>query len=136
LLIHPGKSYHGSRFARPCSPASAVEVVLGIGGRISVDNQTHIIHMDSSGSYVGCDENRSLSRLKCLERLRSCTLSFSTVQCPCGHTLSLEFFSKAICTTLGSNEHNRSPLSRTNLGQHFIANFLLDKKHMMIHLAV
>gem|GEM_PF-6361561 len=59
-----------------------MDITLGISGHIKIDNESDILHIQSSRSDISSHEHLSLSCLKCVEHSLSFSLSHISVEKP------------------------------------------------------
>lgn len=94
----------GAAVARPASAPNAMDVCLRYVWQIDVDDIFEIVHIDTAGGDVCCDQHSSCPRFEVAERPLPRVLRFVAVNCLSGYVVSREKPRHLVRAVLGSRE--------------------------------
>ncbi len=86
-----------------------MDVVVGRGGDVEVDDVGQGVHVDPAGGDVGGDQDRELARLEPGEGLGALGLAPVAVDPPRRHPVADEVVRQAVGPVLGAREGDHAP---------------------------
>src|SRR5262245_10448495 len=86
--------------------ADAVDVALGVGGQLVVDDVGHALNVDAAGGEVGGDQYAGPAAAEAVERALAGILRLVAVDRLRWHTAPIERLGDAVGAALGAGEHD------------------------------
>src|SRR3954451_9117624 len=114
-LVRQDEADHDTGAAGARRTTGAVQVVLGAGRRVDLEDQADVVDVDAAGGDVGGDEDGQLALLERLEDPRPSTLGQAAVQRTGEHARLAQLLGHAVGTALGAHEDDRAALARGDL---------------------
>src|SRR5262245_19967903 len=95
-----------ARGAGPRGAADAMDVALGVGRQLVVDDVGHALHVDAAGRKVGRDQHAGAAAAESIERALAGVLRLVAVDRLRPHATAIERLGDAVGAALGAGEHN------------------------------
>ncbi len=103
---------------RSACPSDSVDIAFCIVGYIKIDYQSYVIHIQSSGSYIGSHENPYLVFFECSQCRHSFPLAHISVEHPNLVSFICQSFADGFSISFGLGEYDDLVL-RMTIKQHF-----------------
>src|SRR5699024_2004873 len=123
----------GAGLAGTGGAARAVQVRLVLDGRIGVDHQGNLVHVDAAGGDVGAHHRRRGAGAEGLEVPRAGVLGEVAVQVHRVHAAGGELARQVLGAVLGAREHDGAARRGGEVAQHVEAGGGGDLEHVVLH---
>src|SRR5699024_8124769 len=123
----------GAGLAGAGGAARTVQVRLVLHGRIGVDHQGHLVHVDAAGGDVGAHHRRRGAGAEGLEVPGAGVLGEVAVQVHRVHAAGGELAGQVLRSVLGAGEHDRAARRGGQVAQHVEAGGGGDLVHVVLH---
>ena len=115
--------------------ARAVQVGLVLDGRVGVDHESDLVHVDAARGDVGADHRRRGAGAEGLEVPGAGVLREVAVQVHRVHAAGGELAGEVLRAVLGAGEHDGAAGGGREVAQHVEARLLVDLEHVVLHRA-
>ncbi len=128
---HEGHDAAGGSGAR--GAAGAVQVGLGVLGRVDVHDERDVVDVDAAGGDVGGDEDVDLALLELRHRARAGVLRHAAVQAAGVDAAIGDVAGDALGAELRADEHDRAAVATGDLGGDHGLVLAVHDEHVVLH---
>ncbi|GAA3485897.1 hypothetical protein GCM10018966_104300 [Streptomyces yanii] len=110
-----------------------MQIVLVVAGRIDVDHQVEVVHMQAPGGDIGGHESGDLTVLELCEGARALGLGLAAVQRGSADTARPQVLGQLVDRVFGVQEQEHPSVPGRDLGRDGVPVGAVDGQYMVFH---